>query len=148
MGNLASLKFDASKVEPNSGSDPLPAGTYTVAVESAVVKPTKDNTGSYILVTYQVIDGTHKSRKVFDRITLENANADAVSIGRRDLSSLGRATGVLTPQDSGDFVGKCLSITVKVKPAEGQWQASNVVTKRAPVGTTKTAAASDDQVPF
>lgn len=119
--------FNAENVEPNAPRDPIPAGWYKAVIEATEEKPTKAQTGSYLQLTMQVIEGEHAGRKVIDRLNLNNPNATAVEIAQRTLSSICRAVGVMTPRDSADLMDKPMMVKVKVKPASGDYSASNEV---------------------
>ncbi|MGV8956019.1 MAG: DUF669 domain-containing protein [Cypionkella sp.] len=101
---MASLigKFDPN-AEAQTDPGKLPTGEYLVQVVDSDVKPTKNNTGEYAELTYEVMDGPLKGRKHWARITLDNQNKDAVEIGQRQMASLREATGVANPRDTQDF---------------------------------------------
>ena len=135
--------FNAENVEPNAPRDPIPAGWYKAVIEATEEKPTKAQTGSYLQLTIQVIEGEHAGRKVIDRLNLNNPNATAVEIAQRTLSSICRAVGVMTPRDSADLMDKPMMVKVKVKPASGDYSASNEVDDyAAPDKASAPAAAS------
>lgn len=125
--------FNADEVEPNAPRDPIPAGWYKVVIAESEEKATKAMTGSYLMLTMEVIEGDHAGRKLFDRLNLKNTNAQAVEIAYRTLSGICRAVGVNTPRTSQDLHDKPLMAKVKVKPATGDYEASNEVTEYAPV---------------
>ena len=76
-------------------------------------------TGSYLQLTIEVIEGEYQGRKVFDRLNLDNPNSVAVQIAQSSLSSV--------PQDSIELRDKPLMVKISVKPADGQYGASNEV---------------------
>ena len=134
--------FNAENVEPNAPRDPIPAGWYKAVIEATEEKPTKAQTGSYLQLTIQVIEGDHAGRKVIDRLNLNNPNATAVEIAQRTLSSICRAVGVMTPRDSADLMDKPMMVKVKVKPASGEYSASNEVDDYAAPDKAATPAAA------
>lgn len=119
--------FDANTVEPNASFDPLPADWYTVVITGSEEKPTKAKTGSFLELKMEVIEGDYKGRLLFDRLNLNNPNQTAVDIAQATLSSICRAVGVMMPKDSSDLHDRPLSVKVQVKPADGQYAASNEV---------------------
>ena len=121
------LNFDANNVDPAESREPIPAGWYKVVISESEEKPTKAQTGSYLQLTMEVIDGDHAGRKVFDRLNLNNPNATAVEIAQRTLSSICRAVGVMTPRDSSDLHDKPLMAKVKVRPARDGYDANNEI---------------------
>lgn len=90
---MAQLDIDLSNDAPLSSRDPLPTGTYLAVITDSTIKPTKDQTGRYLELTFQVIDGEHKGRLVWDRMGLWYASAKAAEIARRSLRSLTDAIG-------------------------------------------------------
>lgn len=119
--------FDANQVDPNVAYEPLPAGWYKAVITTSEEKPTKDQTGSYLQLGIEVIEGPMQGRKLTDRLNLNNPNATASEIAYRTLSAICHAVGVMTPRSSQDLHDKPLMVKVKVKPSDGQYSASNEV---------------------
>jgi hypothetical protein len=113
MANLSG--FDANRVEPNTDFDPLPAGKYLAVITDSEMKPTKAGTGSYLQLTFEILDGPHKGRKVWARLNLANSNETTVKIAQAELSAICRAVGVLAPNDSVELHNLPLVIAVKCK---------------------------------
>lgn len=132
--------FDAENVEPNAPRDPIPAGWYKAVIAETEEKPTKAQTGSYLQLSIEIIDGDHAGRRVIDRLNLNNPNGTAVEIAQRTLSSICRAVGIMRPRDSGDLKDKPMMVKVKVKPASGDYGASNEVDDYAPADAKPKAA--------
>ena len=80
MANLNG--FDASQVEPTASFDPIPAGKYLAAITESEMKPTKKGSGSFLQLTFTVLDGEYKGRLLWCRLNLNNPNATAVKIAR------------------------------------------------------------------
>lgn len=127
MSNLSGYNFDASTIEPSSSYDPIPAGWYQAIISNSEMKPTRDGYGEYLSLTLQIIDGQYENRLVFARLNLKNANDKAVDIARKDLAAICRAVGVMSPQASEELHDIPLMIKVKVRPASGDYEASNDV---------------------
>lgn len=135
MGYLETLNFDASQVEPDKGRDPLPEGTYLCMVEKAEEKPTSKPGGLQLVIVMRVLEGEHAKRQIWHRINLQNANAQCVQIGRAQLSSFCRATGVMTPKAPHEFANRTLRVTVRVaQRADGKGM-TNEVAKVEPAGS-------------
>lgn len=130
--------FDANNVEPTSNFDPLPAGKYVAAIVESEKKPTKNGRGSYLQLTFQVLDGPHKGRMLWARLNLENPNAVAVQIARAELSAICRAVGVMAPKNSVELHNLPLQITVKCKKREDTGEITNEIK-----GYAKKGASSD-----
>ena len=125
MSNLAGYNFNAEEVEPSSSFDPIPAGWYQAIINNSELKATRDGYGEYLSLTLQVIEGQYSNRLVFARLNLKNANDKAVDIARKDLAAICRAVGVMSPQASEQLHDIPLMIKVKVRPASGDYEASN-----------------------
>ncbi len=127
---MTQLNIDFSNVPPQESIEPVPAGWYNVSIDHSEMKLTKDQTGQFLEVRYVVLDGQYKGRKVFDRFNLRNNSQQAVEIGYRQLSAVAHAVGVLQVADSEMLHNRPLKIKVKLRPAEGQYEASNEVQAR------------------
>ena len=126
----AVLNFDASQVAPDTGAqDALPAGWYDVLMEASEMKPTKDNSGAYLECKLNVIAPQQfAGKKIYTRLNLRNMNATAQEIGYKQLSAICHAVGVLQVADSAQLHNIPFKVKVKLRPAEGQYEASNDVT--------------------
>ena len=118
MANLGG--FNASEVEPAS-FDAIPAGKYQAVITESEMKETKSGTGEYLQLTFEIIEGDFKGRKLWARLNLSNPNQQAVQIARGELSAICRAVNVLQPGDSVELHNLPLTIAVKVKTdADGE----------------------------
>jgi len=126
--------FHAMEVEPSTSYEPLPADWYKCVITDTEKKPTKAMTGSYLQLTIEVIEGQHAGRKVFDRLNLDNPNSVAVQIAQSSLSSICRSINVNDPKDSIELRDKPLMVKLAVKPADGQYGASNDIKEYAATG--------------
>jgi hypothetical protein len=143
--------FDANNVEPQAEYVPLPAGWYKAVFTASEEKPTKAQTGSYLQLSAEVIEGEHQGRKLIERLNLNNPNSTAVEIAQRTLSGICRAVGVMTPRDSSDLHDKPFMVKVAVKPADGQYSASNEIKEYAGTdsgGGTQAAPAAAATLPW
>ena len=125
MANLNG--FDATTVDPNVGFDPIPAGKYLAVITDSVMKATKAGTGEYLELTFEVIDGPYKGRKLWDRLTLNHPNELTVQIARGMLSSLCHAVGVMKPKDSLELHNLPLVLSVSMKNREDTGEPTNVI---------------------
>lgn len=111
---MANLNFNAATVEPDTGFTLIPAGVYTAQITDSKVYPTKANTGTILELTFQILEGQQHNRLVWARINIQNANPKAEEIGKRQLSSICHAVGLLQLQDSTQLHGKPMKIRVKI----------------------------------
>ena len=124
---MADLNFNAHEVEPATDFEPIPAGKYIAIITGSEMKPTKAGTGSYLELTFQIIDGEHKGRLLWIRLNLDNPNQLAVQIARAELSAICRATGVMAPKDSCELHDLPLQIAVKCKKRKDTGEIANEV---------------------
>ena len=139
--------FDANNVEPQAPRDPIPAGWYKAVITESLEKPTKAQTGSYLQMSVEIIEGDHAGRKAFERLNLNNPNQQAVEIAQRTLSSICRAVGIMTPRSSQDLHDKPFMVKIKVKPAANGYEASNEISEYAPPEKKAAAATGGGATP-
>ncbi len=141
--------FDANTVEPNAPREVLPAGWYKCVFTKSEEKPTKAQTGSYLQMNAEIIEGEHQGKSLTERLNLNNPNVTAVEIAQRTLSAICRAVGVMTPRNSDELHDKPLMVKVKVKAAQGDYGASNEIEGYSEVsgGAAKTEAKAGGSTP-
>lgn len=145
---MAFLGFDATTVAPQAPRDALPEGKYTAVITSSEEKPTKAGTGSYLELVFEIVDGPHKGRKLWERLNLQNQNLTAVAIAKASLSAICYAVGILRPQDSTELHNKPLEITVKCKRNPQTDEIQNEIKGFAALGSGgATVQASQPTVP-
>jgi len=125
--------FDASQVPEQTEFSALPEGSYIVMATASEMKPTKRGDGAYLQITFEVIDGTYKGRKLWARLNLKNSNKTAVDIAQRELAAICRAVNVIKPNDSAELHNKPLLVTVGVE-IDDRNRENNVVKKYEPTG--------------
>jgi hypothetical protein len=144
MANLGN--FNANDVEPTS-FDPLPAGKYLAVITESEMKATKSGAGQFLNLTFQVLDGEYKGRKLWARLNLKNPNPQAEQIARGQLSAICRAVGVMAPRDSVELHNLPLVVTVKLKKRDDTGDIQNEISGYlrkdvAPAAPAPAAAAS------
>ena len=126
----------------SGGNTPLPAGFYTGIITRAELrdnKPTaKDPNGKYLEVEFDITSPSEfGNRKFWDKFNLINTNANAVKIGKEQLSDLAQALGMASLGNAEELLGKECAFYLTVKPAEGNFQASNNCMKYLPIGSAE-----------
>lgn len=124
---IVGADFDTKKEAESASGSPIPAGWYRVIVDSAEVKQTRDQTGYYAQIRFDVIEGQYERRVVFARLNLQNKNPTAQEIGRRQWAQLCEAVGAGNVQYASQIAGRQLEIQVTVRPARGEYPADNDV---------------------
>lgn len=150
MANLNG--FNATEVEPTSSFEPIPAGKYLAAITESEMKPTKNGSGSYLQMTFTIIEGEFKNRVLWARLNLNNPNATAVKIARSELSAVCHAVGVMQPRDSVELHNLPLVITVKLKKREDTGELTNEIRgyepKAASTGQPQQAPVTSNTPPW
>jgi len=150
MANLNG--FDARTVEPTADFEPIPAGKYLAAITESEMKPTKSGSGSYLQLSFTILEGEYKNRVLWARLNLNNPNATAVKIARSELSAICHAVGVLSPKDSVELHNLPLLITVKLKKRDDTGELTNEVKgyakKETATGQPQQAPVADNTPPW
>lgn len=147
MANLGTM-FDAEAVEPTTAYEVLPKGKYLCVAIASEMKENKARTGEYLQITFEVVDGEHKGRKIFERLNIRNVNKTAEDIAQRTLSSLCRAVNVMKLTDSEQLHNLPVLLDVVVEEGKGEYGPQNrikgympTVTQAAPAPKTTSAPA-------
>jgi hypothetical protein len=119
--------FDVNELPQSSNFDPLPPGWYTATITKADLRPTKDGSGEYIHVQYDITGPTHQGRVVFGNLNIKNASAKAEEIGRQQLGELMRSIGLSRVTDTDQLLGGMLQIKLDIRPATDRYEAQNEV---------------------
>ena len=114
---MASLNFDANNVAPSAPMEVVPPGKYLVHIINSELRSTNNGNGQMLWLELDILDEEHKNRKLWDRLNLENPNAQTVEIAQRTLSAICHATGQLQVTDSQQLHYKPMLANVKVRPA-------------------------------
>lgn len=70
------------------GFEPIPAANYTLILVDSEMKETKQGTGHYINVQFEVVAPAFAGRKLFAKYNIDNPSPEAVSIGLGQLKAL------------------------------------------------------------
>lgn len=148
---MADLRgFNASNVAPATDFEPIPAGKYLALITDSEMKPNKAATGHYLQITFQILDGPYRDRRLWSRLNLHNPNATAVQLAQAELSAICRAVGVLAPNDSTDLHQLPLVIHVKCKKREDTGEITNEIkgySKKETAAPTANAQPQPDSKP-
>lgn len=129
-------------MQNNAGSqkkvyDPIPEGTYTVKLTKSEERTTKKGDGAYINATFEVVEGDHSGRLIFQKFLIDHPSAKAVEIGKNQLSKFLSAVGVRNGLEGidfdtnriGEYSNKLVNAKVKIDvPNNPQYSAQNKIT--------------------
>jgi len=132
---MAILNFSKGTKEEMDDFSVVPADTYNVQVVKTETKETKDKaagraeSGLLLKLQFKIIDGKFKGRIIFGQFNLENDNASAVEISRKQINTMCKAMGLNAEdvQDSNEMLNIPLQIKVKIKPASGNYPEGNEI---------------------
>jgi hypothetical protein len=85
----------------------------------------KSGNGEGLKLTFEVIDGQHKGRKVYENLNIRHTSEDTQRIAQSQLSALCHAVNVIKLMDTAALHFKPVRINVTVREAVGQYKASN-----------------------
>jgi hypothetical protein len=122
---MAQFNFDASTVAPQASTGPVPAGTYLTQIIESDVSPLKSGKGSGMKLTFEIIDGQYKGRRIWENLNIQHENEETQRIAQAQLSALCHAVNVIKLQDTAALHHKPVNVRVVVREAQGQYQASN-----------------------
>ena len=122
---MAHFSFDASTVAPQAVTGPIPAGTYLAHCTESDVGPLKSGNGTGLKMTFEILDGQYKGRRVWENLNIQHTNEDTQRIAQSQLSALCHAVNVIKLEDTAALHFKPVKIKVVVREAQGQYQASN-----------------------
>jgi len=145
---MTELNFDANSIEPATGRfELLPVDDYLAVISESAMADNKKTQGKHLSLTWTVIEGDYKDRKVFSNLNLVNENAQTVEIAQRELSAICRATGVLHPKDSSELHDKPVVISVGIRKGSNGYEDSNVIRKFSRVDGKELGDVTDATAP-
>ena len=115
---MAQLNYDVNAEELESSYDPVPAGQYNVIITESAYEDNKSKTGKILKLTYQIMEGPFKDKKIFENLNLIHSNKQAEEISRKAFNSIGVALGFNKVEDSVQLHNKMLTLDVIVKNSE------------------------------
>jgi hypothetical protein len=132
MANIGQFEIDVENEAQEAQSfDALPDGNYPAIATASELKDTKLGNGKYLAVTFEIIDGDFRCRKLWANLNIVNPSAQAEKIGRAELASLCKAIGVVNPKESEELHDTPVMLTVRKDKAD---PTRNVIKGYAPVG--------------
>lgn len=141
-------QFDANTVEPAAPIELLPPGRYVAQIVNSEMRATRAGNGQYLWLEFDVIEGPHQGRKIWDQINLVNPTQQTVEIAQRALSAICHAVGQMQVSDSEQLHFRPLQVTLAVEPdsrdkllAPAEQRKQNKVKGYAPLGTAAPARA-------
>lgn len=101
-------------VEMGSLNEILPQGKYLAIVLDSEIAETKSG-GEMLSLTFEIMQGEHKNRKIWHNFNIKNASEKAERIARGELMALCSALDVVVKSSTSELHDKVLCIEVKHK---------------------------------
>ena len=144
MADFGNDGFDSTAKENQKVNNALPAGEYHAVLVASEKKQTKDGSGAYLKLDFQIASGEFQNQHIFSNCNLWLALTDdnkrmAVQIAKGQLSELCRAVGVLNPKDSKELHGIPMLIKLNCKE-NGEYGMQNNIVKFSPMPNRQAAA--------
>lgn len=124
---------------------PVPVGDYKVKIADSEMKRNKADTGSYLNIKWEILEGEFAGRFIWVMLNLENPNAQTVEIAQQELKTICDAVGVAQGiSDSAVLHNIPCWAKVGIQAATAQFPAKNKMMNYAPLegGAAPGAAAS------
>lgn len=121
------LTFNARNVEPAKPreNELIPNGWYRAWIIESEIKPNSKGTGRNLELTWEIIEGPHAKRRIWDRLSIENPSKTAQDIAQEALSAICHATGVLEMEHTGQLHGEVCSIKVGIEKGKNDFPDKN-----------------------
>ena len=139
---MAEINYTVDANNAEEGFEVIPAGDYTVVIESSDYTSNKQGTGKVLSLTYQIIDGRYKGSKLFNYLNLEHQKENVVAIARKTMNAIGVAVGIReVVRDSAMLHNIPMKVEVVVKddPSYGK---KNEIKKHSPLNDQETVQQS------
>lgn len=147
------LDFNAATIDvPERAFDLIPAGVYVAEITDSEERPTKSGNGSYLQLTFRIIEGDHSGRLIWDRLNLDNPNQKAVEIAVQRLAEICQAVGKQKVNDSEELHGIPMRVKVRIRKGDNGYEDSNEIFGYQPVerpaAAVKSAASTGKARPW
>jgi hypothetical protein len=123
--------------------DLIPSGWY----QAQIIEHRLENVGNGLQAqfTWEILEGDHAKRRVWQREWASHPNPKAAEIGERMLRTLGRACGVSRVTSTDDLAFKPVEIRVGMTKKEDGYEQRNEVKSARPISFQ--GAAARDRAP-
>lgn len=124
---MARFNFDPSSVAPQAPMTLMPKGVYLAWITESDMAPLASGNGEALKLTFEIIEGQFKKRRVWENLNVVHNNEQAQSIAQSQLSAICRATGVNKLEDTAALHMKPIKIHVDIQPAKGDFKEKNCI---------------------
>jgi hypothetical protein len=112
----------------------IPVDWYPAHIIENAVRAASTGNGTYLFTVFEILDGAHRGRKIFQNITLQNSSQQAVEIGASLLKGIYEAIGHTGPtRDIQIMLFKPVKVRVGIqRDKKGIYDDSNCISKVKP----------------
>lgn len=132
---MVKMNFRPDEVE-EFNFEPLPKGQYNAVVVETEEKATKSGDGSMLVLTWEIVSGDKKGRKLKEYLCLEHPNEQTVKIAQSALKVRCEAMGIPALNDSEQMHHKEVILVVDIAKAKpgSEYGDGNKITKVISIG--------------
>ena len=138
---MAQTQFsDLLKAAEDAGYSLCPVGTYDVTIAAVEAKKTAKGKDMFA-IKYQIANGPHANRNIFNNVTISPESAAALGFFFRDMKAMGLPSEYFAANPSVDQIAKDLTgKTCRVEVGRREWggEERENVTKVMPAATGAT----------
>ena len=118
---MANFNYDPNQHKEAQSFEALPAGWYPAIISDSEIVQTSKKDGFRLVLTFTIIDGPHKGRKINSGYNIDNPSAKAVEISMSELKSICSVIGKFSPiADSQELHNQPLQIRL-VAPKDSDY---------------------------
>ncbi len=115
----------------------IPKGEYQAKVVESAVVPTASGRGEMLKLSFELITGEARRRRLVERFNIVNANATAQRIAQQMLARLCTAAGLSGIADSEELHGIPVMIRVDIRPGSDGYGDQNIIKDYRPLAASK-----------
>lgn len=115
----------------------VPKGEYQAKVVESTVVPTASGRGEMLKLTFELLTGEARRRRLVERFNIVNANATAQRIAQQMLARLCTAAGLAGIADSEELHGIPVTIRVDIRPGSDGYGDQNIIKDYRPLAALK-----------
>lgn len=127
------ILFDATERDPNPKFEPIPKGIYKVVLKDWDKKETRQKTGEYLSLTFEILEGEYKGRSLWENLNLWNKSKMAVDIAEQALTQICHSVGQLKIRSYNDLLNRPLLAHVVLRAATDNYKESNEIKMFSPL---------------
>jgi hypothetical protein len=145
--------FNPAAEEGTQDLAPIPVGRYIAQITDAIVKPFKSGKGQAVFLTWELMEGEHEGRLVWQHCTLSHESEKAARFGRQRFKDVCDACGIVDPiTDLTVLYNVACAVMIGIEQDEaGDYPPKNKVARVRPIAKPGNGAAKmpfNDSIPF